>query len=227
MRLLALALLVAVAAVLTTTAFAQNGVIQACVKPNGNLRIVASPADCNANETPLAWNQQGPPGQDGAPGEPGEQGEPGPPGTSGAQLSVFDATGAEIGLLVDSSLGEQFIVYLESVDATILLAVDGTWLVESPGGQIIFEDFDCQGQGFVPLEFVARVTGESGRFFIGRRGAPPVDLGTGYESRWLGACANDQNSGPINDVIPADEILFEDLGLTFPLPGPIYVAPTP
>jgi len=69
-RLLALALLVAVAAVFASAAFAQNGVIQACVKPNGNLRLVASPADCNANETPLAWNQQGPKGDKGDPGEP-------------------------------------------------------------------------------------------------------------------------------------------------------------
>ena len=70
MRLFALALLAALVSVFTGAAFAQDGVIQACVKPNGNVRIVASPADCNANETPLAWNQQGPKGDKGDPGEP-------------------------------------------------------------------------------------------------------------------------------------------------------------
>jgi hypothetical protein len=60
----------------------------------GAIRIVAAPGACNANETALSWNQQGPqglqgiqgpPGADGAPGAPGQQGPPGEQGPRGEQ----------------------------------------------------------------------------------------------------------------------------------------------
>jgi hypothetical protein len=138
-------------------------------------------------------------------------------------LRVFDALGEEIGLLV--RFGDSLRVYLESIGASIFLdSEEGFLIVESPGGQVIFEDLNCQGQGFVPQRFVARLTGENGRFFIGRR-VPSVDLGLTYQSRFGGACFNDQLSGPINGVVPADEIMLEDLGLSFPLAAPLYVAP--
>jgi hypothetical protein len=144
-------------------------------------------------------------------------------GLAPGSLRVFDALGEEIGLLVRWSPTSPR-VYLESIGASIFLDSEGFLIVESPGGQIVFEDFDCQGQGFVPRQFVARLTGEGGRFFVGR--GESVDLGLDYQSRLGGTlCNNDQASGPINEVVPADEILLEDLGLTFPVPAPPYVAP--
>ena len=118
-------------------------------------------------------------------------------------LRVFDALGEEVGLLVDpASSNGLFRVYLESIEASILLdPVGGTLFVESPGGQVIFEDPDCEGQGFVAREYVARLSGDIDRFFIGRR-VPSVDLGLDYGSRSGGGCSNDQEGGPINDVVP-------------------------
>ena len=98
-------------------------------------------------------------------------------------------------------------------------------VVESPGGQVIFEDLDCLGQAFVPQHFVGRLTGEGGRFFVGR--GESLDLGLDYQSRLPFVCNNDQASGPINAVVPADEVMLEDLGLSFPLPAPPYVALPP
>jgi hypothetical protein len=42
-----------------------SGTIHGCYNQSGNLRVVESANDCRKNETPLAWNQQGPPGPPG------------------------------------------------------------------------------------------------------------------------------------------------------------------
>jgi hypothetical protein len=70
-----------------------NGVIHACYRSNGNLRLVDK-SSCTANETAISWNQTGPAGPpgDAAPqgtpgpqGAPGTQGHPGPQGVAGPQ----------------------------------------------------------------------------------------------------------------------------------------------
>lgn len=44
----------------------EPAVIQGCKNPgNGGLRVVATPADCHKNETPIAWNAVGPAGPPG------------------------------------------------------------------------------------------------------------------------------------------------------------------
>jgi hypothetical protein len=58
-----------------------SGVIHACYRANGNLRLVDK-SSCTSNETALTWNQTGPQGPAGAPGPPGT---PGPAGTPGPQ----------------------------------------------------------------------------------------------------------------------------------------------
>jgi hypothetical protein len=64
-------------------ALAQNEVIAACAKPNGDLRIVESAADCKSGETPLTWNIIGPVGPEGPQGVPGPQGPQGLAGPAG------------------------------------------------------------------------------------------------------------------------------------------------
>src|SRR5262249_3369703 len=79
------------------TASAQ--VIHACVKSsNGAVKIVADPAQCSANETPLEWGVQGPQGEPGADGAPGADGQPGEQGPPGPVLHVFDALGVDLGI---------------------------------------------------------------------------------------------------------------------------------
>jgi hypothetical protein len=68
-----------------------SGVIHACYRANGNLRLVDK-SNCTSGETALTWNQTGPQGPaggfgpQGAPGPagtPGPQGQPGTPGPGG------------------------------------------------------------------------------------------------------------------------------------------------
>jgi hypothetical protein len=54
-----------------------SGVIHACYRANGNLRLVDK-SNCTSGETALTWNQTGPQGPAGA---PGPAGTPGPQGT--------------------------------------------------------------------------------------------------------------------------------------------------
>src|SRR6516165_11143520 len=61
-----------------------SGVIHACYRANGNLRLVDK-SNCTSSETALSWNQTGPQGAPGAPGPagaPGPQGQPGSPGAA-------------------------------------------------------------------------------------------------------------------------------------------------
>ena len=165
---------------------------------------------------------QGMPGMDGSDGVQGETGPVGPPGPS---LRVFDALGIEIGWLVVWGPNHHR-VYLESVGATTRLEVGGTLVIES--ATVSFEDLDCTGQGYVERRFVGRVEGdgigEGVRLFIGRE-VPSFDT-VDYLSQFVGQCNNGQQQ-PLTDAIPADEITLDDLGLTFPLPAPLYVAPAP
>lgn len=68
-----------------------GGEIHACVKDNGNVRIVGDPGEYKNNETPLTRSilgpqgEQGPQGETGPAGPAGPQGEQGPRGAAGAQ----------------------------------------------------------------------------------------------------------------------------------------------
>ena len=72
-----------------------TAIIQACVRRDGRLRLVAERADCRRAERPVSWNVRGPQGErgprgpvgpagaDGAPGANGTDGAQGPPGPQG------------------------------------------------------------------------------------------------------------------------------------------------
>ena len=60
MRLLTL--LLAALSICLYSAAASAEAIHACVKPNGEMRIVAATTECRGDETLLSWNVQGPPG---------------------------------------------------------------------------------------------------------------------------------------------------------------------
>jgi hypothetical protein len=81
------------------TAFAAipdaGGVIHGCyVESTGTLRVTDTatnlPKACSTKETPLSWNQQGPPGPQGLKGDPGPKGDTGAQGPQG-QPGISDA----------------------------------------------------------------------------------------------------------------------------------------
>lgn len=80
--------------VVLVTAHAEPPVnpIQACYNnTNGGLRRVNTPADCKNHETPINWNNAGPPGPQGPAGVQGPVGPQGPAGP-GANLLTFRHT---------------------------------------------------------------------------------------------------------------------------------------
>ena len=68
---LILALVVAALSLTATIGRAATGTITACVKDNGDVRIVAPGAACKPEEHPVEWNIVGPPGPQGPQGIPG------------------------------------------------------------------------------------------------------------------------------------------------------------
>lgn len=56
--------------------------IYACVRPNGEVRIIEGPKRCPGNSEQASWNIEGPRG---FPGKKGEPGDPGPEGDRGAK----------------------------------------------------------------------------------------------------------------------------------------------
>ena len=64
-----------------------SGVIHACYRPNGNVRLVDK-SSCTGNETAISWNQTGPAGPQ---GEAGPQGSAGTSGSAGSSRSSWAA----------------------------------------------------------------------------------------------------------------------------------------
>jgi hypothetical protein len=85
--------IIAALAVITGTAYAftDGGVIHACVKSEGQVRIVKDASECKQQETHIQWNIVGPPGSKGDPGSKGLQGEVGPVGPQGLQGEIGPA----------------------------------------------------------------------------------------------------------------------------------------
>ena len=98
-RLVILAVLVLLtsAGVAVAAIPAQNGTISGCYDSKGNLRVIDTGQSCAKNETPLAWNQQGPPGTPGTPGEDGDKGDPGEPGPGLASVDDLDGLPCRVG----------------------------------------------------------------------------------------------------------------------------------
>jgi hypothetical protein len=60
-----------------------TAIIQACVRKDGRLRLVAEKADCRKTERPISWNVRGAQGESGPQGPVGPAGADGAPGPSG------------------------------------------------------------------------------------------------------------------------------------------------
>jgi len=88
LRALLLTLLVAApaggAVAVARTPHDTAAMIQACVRKDGRLRLVAEKADCHKTERPISWNVRGPQGEPGPAGPVGPAGADGAPGANGA-----------------------------------------------------------------------------------------------------------------------------------------------
>jgi hypothetical protein len=145
--LAAAALLALGAGVAYATIPDSQGVIRACYKTNkGDIRVVDSGA-CAPGESPLSWNQTGPPGPAGAPGPQGPSGPagpqgpagpPGPPGESAgatvywAEVNADGTAYALVGHLVTKS-GATYIVEFAPISSVVGCAAVATVLADGVG----------------------------------------------------------------------------------------------
>jgi hypothetical protein len=67
----------------TSTAPTSNNVIYACVRSNGDVKIVSSSGLCKKGWSEVLWNQQGITGPTGPTGKTGPTGDTGPTGKTG------------------------------------------------------------------------------------------------------------------------------------------------
>ena len=129
-------------------------VINACVKSNGALKVVADLAECSSREMQLSWQVQGPPGPI---GETGPAGEPGPAGT---ELHVFDRNGADLGIYAGregeihfgNDVKEPHVLWIYFAELGVTAKVnaeDGLHLLDS--STYFFTQPDCQGPAYSRL----------------------------------------------------------------------------
>jgi hypothetical protein len=207
-------------------------VINGCIKTNGTLKIVTGPADCSARETPISWNQQGPQGE---PGPAGEPGLPGEPGAEAEVLHVFDNNGVDVGIYagadaVFSVEGKpwHYRVYLPDSEVMLFVrALDGVQSLQDVW--YYFESTDCTGDAY------ARQAGRLIRpavydLYIAT-GTEPVAIQTRSKS-WRTPLPEPYNcaSGGVGTMNVFSATVIDpaaDLGLSFPLPAPLAVAPAP
>ncbi|SRR5713101_4002197 len=124
-----------------------DGTIYACANGlTGRVRtIVTSPPTCRTTETPLSWNQVGPPGPVGPAGATGPQG---PQGATGPTLVVRDSNGALVGVVAVVEGARTWVARQLSGMWSSLLVGD-TGFVSTPSN-LDFTSNDCSGQPYLP-----------------------------------------------------------------------------
>jgi hypothetical protein len=210
----------------------QENLIHGCIKKNATLKIVSNPANCSSGETPISWNQQGPQGE---PGPAGEPGLPGEPGAEAEVLHVFDNNGVDVGIYagsdtVESVEGKLWLYRVYLPDSKIILnvgALNGVQTLQDVW--FYFESTDCTGIIY------ARQAGRLIRpaiydLYIATATEPVVIQPRSKSWRTpfptYSQCVD--TSATTRAVFPATVIdPAADLGLSFPLPAPLVVAPAP
>jgi hypothetical protein len=150
---------VAALAVLATLAASASADVL-CKQKRGTL---IARAVCKPKEVPLVIDglgAPGPKGDAGASGSPGAPGTTGAPGTSGTGLHAVDATGKDIGALLDAT---DVVVKHPDSGLGLLLAVNGTNGFEETGLPTFYhESADCSGQRYLPADTLIRSASVNG-----------------------------------------------------------------
>ena len=168
---------------------------------------------------------QGPPGVDGIDGAPGAPGVPGVDGADGSDaevLHVFDVDGRDLGLLADTS-PTKLSVFVPGIG--VVRAGRNNGLV--PEDVVYFTTSDCSVQAYVDMQNAGRVVRNHSeiRYFLGDIGEAERIVTSFYTQGGDLSCA--PVTGGIFPGIPATEITPEDIGLPWPLPLYVDLAPEP
>lgn len=231
-------LLAVLAAFLFAPLTASAQVINACVKNGGTLKIVADPAQCNAADTPLSWNVQGPQGPPGEPGQPGMEGAPGAQGPPGPVLHVFDALGNDLGLYVnredefvfDNSRAQALAVMVFNQELGLHLEFEtrtGKYLLSRP--TFFFTQPNCEGAAFIGEEIGSSLVrpniGDNSAFFVSADQTTLITVRSYGFFPGLDFCTEPNLSGFDMRAFEAHQVDPADLGLAFPVAAPFRITP--
>jgi hypothetical protein len=208
MRLLAqFVLVVASLALLTTAAHAQT--IDACVMKNGILKVLDDGAECLPQETPITLGQ---------------------PQPAVETVRVFDGNGRDIGAFVDARF-RWISTSLSQVPLGVLLSDVGAILLVNPEtGQpadslgIRFSELDCMGRAYAnsSLSNILIPNPRSeGSWLIGSKTEVASPVTRSYITADK-SCRNLSYTEPPSPSVPVED-LNQDLGVTFPLPLPLWI----
>ncbi|HJU42263.1 MAG TPA: metallophosphoesterase [Vicinamibacterales bacterium] len=133
------------AALASTSASAQSGILHACVANNPNnaqLRVVGANQSCRPNETKITLNAAGVPGPTGATGPQGPPGPAGPPGPMGPQgppgvAGTVDSLDSLAGVpcVFNNALGRVAIVFAPTGEFSFKCNVETTPPPDPGGGE--------------------------------------------------------------------------------------------
>ena len=151
-----------------------------------------------------------------------------------ASLRVFDSTGTEIGLLVDwPQGGESISVYLENIGAYSELSTRTGLLQDEDFSEVSFAGAGCTGQPYLVAggngaasRLFSPIIEGTERYFVGSNELAenvPVESFASFGRIGNATCGGPTGTG-LRTVL-AEEISLEAIGLSFPLPLPIYIAP--
>ncbi len=142
----------------------------------------------------------------------------------------------EIGLLVDwSQDGESISVYLGNIGAYTELSTRTGLLQDENGSVVYFGDAGCTGQPYLEAggngaasRLFSPIIDGTERYFVGSNELAemiPVESFASFGREGNATCGGPTGTG-LRTVL-AEEISLEAIGLSFPLPLPIYIAPAP
>lgn len=122
----------------------QESKICVCIDGKGNMKFSESGL-CKPRSNLLCWNTDGLQGPQGEKGEPGDPGPEGPQGPASA-VSVYDASGQYLGILMGLSDRIDLTIYRE--DLKRLIGIDQK-SGEIKEANLYYESSNCTGQAYI------------------------------------------------------------------------------
>jgi len=95
------------------------------------------------------------------------------PSISKAELTVYNAEGTLLGILVGNSSSNTVDVYIPSVDRTLNINLSTGDII---GRDIYFDSYDCSGTAYVLPEASYRIIKNGEEYLTGKKAAPAVVL---------------------------------------------------
>jgi len=145
---------------------------------------------------------------------------------------VFDATGREIGPIVDGPMSRLPSIFHGASGVVFSVELRFGALVPRRA-PVLFENADCTGAAYFTIDnlspdnpppYLALVQSDS-RFFVLERGIPAV-ITTRSRIRSEPEAVCEALLRTDDRLLPARPFSLGDLGFAFPLPAPLYVAPS-